>query len=83
LRRLDSGINITDSQSGFRAFAGDTREAFRFKQTGLAIESEMLVDAVNTGLLLFASALVLCVGITVLMLSSELEILSSTNYQMF
>lgn len=48
--RLDSGLNITDSQSGFRAFAGHTKGAFRFNQKGLAIEGEMLVDAANAGL---------------------------------
>jgi glycosyltransferase involved in cell wall biosynthesis len=48
--RLDSGLNITDSQSGFRAFSADTRNVFRFQQTGLAIESEMLTDAANAGL---------------------------------
>ena len=48
--RLDSGLDITDSQSGFRAFAADTKNAFRFKQNGLAIESEMLADAANAGL---------------------------------
>lgn len=47
---LDSGLHITDSQSGFRAFAAFTRDAFRFNQSGLAIESEMLVDAANAGL---------------------------------
>ena len=48
--RLDSGLDITDSQSGFRAFSADTRDIFRFKQNGLAIESEMLADAANAGL---------------------------------
>lgn len=47
---INSGLHITDSQSGFRAFAAFTREAFRFNQSGLAIESEMLVDAANAGL---------------------------------
>lgn len=42
---LESGANLTDTQSGFRAFAPTTIPAFRFKQTGLAIESEMLADA--------------------------------------
>jgi len=42
---LGSGANLTDTQSGFRAFAPSTIPAFRFKQTGLAIESEMLSDA--------------------------------------
>lgn len=48
--RLDCGLDITDSQSGFRAFAADTKEVFRFKQNGLAIESEMLADAANARL---------------------------------
>lgn len=42
---LGSGANLTDTQSGFRAFAPSTIPAFRFRQTGLAIESEMLADA--------------------------------------
>ena len=48
--RLDSGLNVTDSQSGFRAFAANTKGVFRFNQKGLAIESEMLADAANAGL---------------------------------
>lgn len=47
---LDSGLNVTDSQSGFRAFNPDIRDVFRFGQSGLAIESEMLADAANAGL---------------------------------
>ena len=47
---LDSGLSVTDSQSGFRAFASGTRDVFRFHQNGLAIESEMLADAANAGL---------------------------------
>lgn len=47
---LGSGLNITDTQSGFRAFSADTKSIFRFKQTGLAIESEMLADAANANL---------------------------------
>ena len=42
---LDSGLSVTDSQSGFRAFAGGVRDVFSFRQDGLAIESEMLADA--------------------------------------
>ncbi len=42
---LDSGIEVTDTQSGFRAFAPSTIPAFKFRQNGLAIESEMLADA--------------------------------------
>jgi glycosyltransferase involved in cell wall biosynthesis len=47
---IDSGLSVTDSQSGFRAFAPSTKEAFHFKQNGLAIESEMLADAAAAGL---------------------------------
>jgi len=46
---IDCGLAITDTQSGFRAFAGHTVDAFRFNENGLAIESEMLVDAANAG----------------------------------
>ena len=42
---LNSGLKITDSQSGFRAFAASTKEIFRFTAQGMAIESEMLADA--------------------------------------
>jgi len=47
---LNTGLQITDTQSGFRAFAMHTLPAFRFKSKGLAIESEMLMDAANAGL---------------------------------
>jgi glycosyltransferase involved in cell wall biosynthesis len=47
---LDSGLTVTDSQSGFRAFSSKSKDAFQFKQNGLAIESEMLVDAAEAGL---------------------------------
>ena len=47
---LDSGLKTTDTQSGFRAFAASTIPSFRFKQRGLAIESEMLADAARAGL---------------------------------
>ena len=47
---LESGANLTDTQSGFRAFAPSTIPVFRFRQTGLAIESEMLADAGEAGL---------------------------------
>ena len=47
---LDSGLSVTDSQSGFRAFAGGVRDVFSFRQDGLAIESEMLADAAQAGL---------------------------------
>ncbi len=47
---LNSGLHITDTQSGFRAFAKNTLPVFRFKSSGLAIESEMLMDAANARL---------------------------------
>jgi len=46
---LNAGLQITDTQSGFRAFARHTLPTFRFKSNGLAIESEMLMDAANAG----------------------------------
>ncbi len=47
---LNGGLDITDSQSGFRAFARHTIPAFRFSRSDFAIESEMLMDAANAGL---------------------------------
>lgn len=46
----NSGIKITDSQSGFRAFAASIIDVFRFNALGMAIESEMLADAGKAGL---------------------------------
>ncbi len=48
--RFNTGLELTDSQSGFRAFVGHSIDSFRFKADNLAIESEMLVDAANAGL---------------------------------
>ena len=47
---LDSGLSVTDSQSGFRAFAGKAEGRLPLPQNGLAIESEMLADAAAAGL---------------------------------
>jgi glycosyltransferase involved in cell wall biosynthesis len=47
---FNSGLKITDTQSGFRAFAGDVIPSFRFSQKGFGIESEMLADVANAGL---------------------------------
>lgn len=47
---INSGTHITDTQSGFRAFARRTLPVFKFKQNGMAIESEMLMEAANAGL---------------------------------
>jgi glycosyltransferase involved in cell wall biosynthesis len=41
---------VTDSQNGFRAFSKNTFNCFSFKQNGMAIESEMLMDAVKADL---------------------------------
>jgi len=41
--------DITDSQSGFRAFAGYTIPAFKFRESGYGIESEMIIEASNAG----------------------------------
>jgi glycosyltransferase involved in cell wall biosynthesis len=42
--------NVTDSQNGFRAFYRNTFDCFSFQQNGMAIESEMLMDAVKADL---------------------------------
>ncbi|MDD2834690.1 MAG: hypothetical protein PHY05_00935 [Methanothrix sp.] len=47
---MDSSLAVTDSQSGFRAFAPNSKGDFHFKQNGLAIESEMLAEAAAGGL---------------------------------
>ncbi|MCZ3367503.1 MULTISPECIES: glycosyltransferase family 2 protein [Methanobacterium] len=47
---LGSGLDITDSQSGFRAFAGYTIPVFQFSCKDFSIESEMLTDAANAGM---------------------------------
>jgi hypothetical protein len=47
---LNSGLHLTDSQSGFRAFAASAVDIFRFAAQGMAIESEMLADAGKAGL---------------------------------
>jgi glycosyltransferase involved in cell wall biosynthesis len=45
----NSGLHITDTLSGFRAFARHTLPAFKFKDNGLSVESQMLMDALNAG----------------------------------
>jgi glycosyltransferase involved in cell wall biosynthesis len=47
---INSGLKITDSQSGFRAFASSITGIFRFNAKGMAIESEMLADAGKAGI---------------------------------
>jgi glycosyltransferase involved in cell wall biosynthesis len=46
----NSNTGVSDTQSGFRAFAIHTVHNFKFKQNGFSIESEMLTDAANAGL---------------------------------
>jgi hypothetical protein len=43
---------ISDTQSGFRAFAKKSFGCFTFRQNGMAIESEMLMDAAEAGLII-------------------------------
>ena len=47
---ISGKINVTDSQSGFRAFAGHTIPVFRFHSHDYTIESEMLIEAAKAGL---------------------------------
>lgn len=48
----NAGMNkhITDTQNGFRAFSKETFDSFSFRQNGMAIESEMLMDASKDGM---------------------------------
>jgi glycosyltransferase involved in cell wall biosynthesis len=43
-------FNITDPQSGFRAFSASTRSIFSFNAQDIIIESEMLADARKAGI---------------------------------
>ncbi|BAW31306.1 MAG TPA: glycosyltransferase family 2 protein [Methanothermobacter sp.] len=47
---ISTRLEITDTQSGFRAFSKDSIPYFRFKENGFAIESEMLSDAAESNL---------------------------------
>lgn len=47
---LLSGVQVTDSQSGFRAFSPRAVEAIRFSASGFAVESEMQFLARDHGL---------------------------------
>ena len=42
---VTAGTHLTDSQSGFRAFRGDTISCYKFRDPGFGIESEMIADA--------------------------------------
>jgi glycosyltransferase involved in cell wall biosynthesis len=47
---LGSGVNLTDSQSGFRAFSHRALEGMTFSSRGFAVESEMQFLALDRGL---------------------------------
>ena len=47
---LGSGIKLTDTQSGFRAFSRKAIERMALKETGFAVESEMQFIAGRHGL---------------------------------
>ncbi len=49
---ISSNTDVSDTQSGFRAFAIDTVHHFKFKHNGFSIESEMLSDAAGAGLII-------------------------------
>ena len=50
MTKLNTGIEVTDTQSGFRAFSIDCVSNFKFRNHGFAIESEMLADVVSAKL---------------------------------
>ena len=47
---ISAGTNVTDSQSGFRAFSGRTLSCYKFRDSGFGIESEMIADAAENNL---------------------------------
>ncbi|MDO5851720.1 MAG: glycosyltransferase family 2 protein [Methanobacteriaceae archaeon] len=50
LTNLSSGIKLTDTQSGFRAFSNKILDVFKFEKDGFGIESEMIIDAANNNI---------------------------------
>ncbi|WP_455645900.1 glycosyltransferase family 2 protein [Methanosphaera sp.] len=47
---IASGVKLTDTQSGFRAFSSDSVKYFNFDPDGFGIESDMLIEASNHNL---------------------------------
>lgn len=47
---IASGVKLTDSQSGFRAFSSVCFKYFNFDPEGFGIESDMLIEASNNNL---------------------------------
>lgn len=45
-----SGLDLTDSQSGFRAFSYKSISCFKFSEAGFGVESQMLADASEASL---------------------------------
>ena len=48
--KMNFNLKITDTQSGFRAYAASTKSIFRFSGKKTSIENEMLVDAGRSGI---------------------------------
>jgi glycosyltransferase involved in cell wall biosynthesis len=48
--KMNFNLKITDTQSGFRAYAASTKDIFHFSGKKTAIENEMLADAGRAGL---------------------------------
>ena len=48
--KINGQLDITDSQSGFRAFRGNKLDTFSFHSNNYSIESEMLIEAANSEL---------------------------------
>ena len=48
--KMNFNLKITDTQSGFRAYAASTKDIFRFSGEKASIENEMLADAGRSGL---------------------------------
>ena len=47
---ITAGTSLTDSQSGFRAFKGNTISCYKFRDPEFGIESEMIADAAENSL---------------------------------
>lgn len=46
---MTADVKMNDSQSGFRAFSKETFGVFKFNNTGMGVESEMIHDATAAG----------------------------------
>jgi len=50
MTNIASGLKITDTQSGFRAFTKEAIEKIEIKDHGMGVESQMLIDAASKNL---------------------------------